>query len=169
MLSIISCSDKLTESKVKKLVDECLEKKPSYGTSIIETGKLKYIGERLETFNALQEKGLLNIEKREIGNVYYKQTEYLISLTDKAKPFIIESKDYYSGNTQHIVRLYTFKLSEIGAIQEIPAMNAADVGVTYKKEDKTPFYDILEKDKTDFKTKKIMIKKTENKGWVYCD
>ena len=41
--------------------------------------------------------------------------------------------------------------------------------VTYKKEDKTPFYDVLEKDKTDFNTKKIALRKTENNGWIYCE
>ena len=67
------------------------------------------------------------------------------------------------------VKLYTNKLDKVGSIQEIPSMNIAEVSVTYKKEDKTPFYDVLEKDKTDFNTKKIALRKTENNGWIYCE
>ena len=48
-------------------------------------------------------------------------------------------------------------------------MNIAEVTVTFLKDNKTPFYDALEQDKTDFETKKISLKKTENKGWVYCE
>lgn len=59
--------------------------------------------------------------------------------------------------------------TKLVSIQEIPSMNIAEVSVTYKKEDKTPFYDVLEKDKTDFNTKKIALKKTENNGWIYCE
>ncbi len=36
-------------------------------------------------------------------------------------------------------------------------------------EEKTPFYDVFETDKTEFKTEKILLRKTENQGWIYRD
>ena len=42
LLSLLafSCSDKLTESKTEKLINECLEIDPLYGKGIIKTGKI---------------------------------------------------------------------------------------------------------------------------------
>ncbi len=93
----------------------------------------------------------------------------MITLTDKSKPFVTESKTNSNNTTVNSIRLYTKKIDKVGSIQEIPSMNMAEVKIIYKKDDKTPFYDELEGDKTDFITKNIMVKKTENKGWVYCD
>ena len=44
-LFFISCSDKLTESKVEDLVNECLTKNPIYGQSILRSGKTSYLSE----------------------------------------------------------------------------------------------------------------------------
>ena len=41
----ISCSDKLSESKVEKIVNECSEKNPIYGKGIIRSGKVSYMSE----------------------------------------------------------------------------------------------------------------------------
>ena len=165
-LITLSCSDKLSESKVEKLVNECLAKKPSYGINTLNTGKVTLLTkEEVSFFKRLQSKGLLTIEatKDQYGFGYH-----LVRLTDKAKPFVLDSAAR-SNSTVYTFKLYTKKLDKIGSIQEIPAMNIAEVNITYKKDDKTPFYDELERDKTDFITKNIMVKKTENKGWVYCD
>lgn len=168
-LLALSCSDKLSESKVENLVKECLSKRPSYGTNILETGKVNYLSkEAITTYEKLQSKGLLTIEEKP-AEARFSFKYHLVTLTDKAKPFVLESDSKSSNTTVNTIRLYTKKIDKVGSIQEIPSMNMAEVSITYTKDDKTPFYDFIEKDKTDFITKKIMVKKTENKGWVYCD
>ncbi|AFR36795.1 hypothetical protein [Riemerella anatipestifer] len=169
-LLTISCSDKLSESKVKSLVNECLEKDPIYGKGVIRSGKVSYMSEEdINQYQELQKKGLLTIESKEEKSGWFTNKFQLVALTDKSKSYVIESKDISENTKINYVKLYTNKLDKVGSIQEIPSMNIAEVSVTYKKEDKTPFYDVLEKDKTDFNMKKIALKKTENSGWIYCE
>ena len=125
--------------------------------------------EEIKQYQELQKKGLLTIESKEEKNGWFTNKFQLIALTDKSKTYVIESKDISENVKTNYVKLYTNKLDKVGSIQEIPSMNIAEVSVTYKKEDKTPFYDVLEKDKTDFNTKKIALRKTENNGWIYCE
>ena len=169
-LLTISCSNKLSESKVEKLVNECLEKNPTYGQGIIRTGKISYMSdEDVKIYQELAKKGLLTIENKEVKDGWYTSKFQMVTLTDKSKSYVIETKDNYGDSKSNYVKLYTNKLDKVGSIQEIPSMNVAEVTVTFKKDAKTPFYDLLEKDKTDFNTRKIGIKKTENNGWVYCE
>ena len=172
LLSLLafSCSDKLTESKTEKLINECLEIDPLYGKGIIKTGKISFSSDEDKLkMEDLVKKGLIITEDKEDKGSLFNSKYTLVSLTDKAKPYILESKESYGGNTIHKVMLYSKKIDKIGSIQEIPSMNIAEVTVTFLKDNKTPFYDALEQDKTDFETKKISLKKTENKGWVYCE
>lgn len=46
-LFLTSCSDKLSESKVEKLINECAEKEPKYGKAHLNTGKLSYLSEKI--------------------------------------------------------------------------------------------------------------------------
>lgn len=172
LLSVLfaSCSNKLSESKVDKLVKECMKKNPVNESTSITTGKVSFLSEDdINKYKALEKRGFLKIEKKEEKNVWFTHNYYLVSLTDKSKPYILETKENYEDNTINIVKLCTFKLDKVGAIQEIPSMNTAEVSIIMKKEEKTPFYDVLEADKTEFKTKKILLRKTENQGWIYCD
>lgn len=157
-----SCSDKLTESKVKELVKECQAKSPKIETKKIDIGENSSISKDLPK---LAEKGLLKIEEFEnkspLGIVFGKK--YVVSLTEKAKPFVVNQTSYSAE-----VKLYTYEIDQVGSIHEIPAYNAAEVEITYKKVDKTPFYDVLETNKTDVEKTKITLGKTENKGWQYC-
>lgn len=162
--TLFSCSDKLTEAKVEKLVKECLEKEPKYKTASIDIGN---VGLSLSSnLSELAEKGLVTVEvlenKSPLGIVF--GHKHIVSLTEKAKPFVIRNDEDSAE-----IRLFTYEVDQVGSIQEIPMLNGAEVQITYKKADKTPFYDVLEYDKTDFVKTKIAIKKTENKGWVYCD
>lgn len=168
-LFFISCSDKLTESKVEDLVNECLTKNPIYGQSILRSGKTSYLSEDdVIKYKELEKNGFLKIEEKVVKSGWYTDKYQLITLSNKSKPFIIETKEYGEAKA-NTVKLFTYKLDKVGSIQEIPSMNVAEVSVTYKKDAKTPFYDLFETDKTDFITKKIVIKKTENKGWIYCE
>jgi hypothetical protein len=165
----ISCSDKLSESKVEDLVNECLTKKPIYGQRILESGKVSYLSEEnIKKYQELEKKGFLKIEEKVVNSGWFTNKYHQVTLTDKTQPFIIET-DSYGETKSNIVKLFTYKLEKVGTIQEIPSLNIAEVSVTYKKDAITPFYDLFETDKTDFIIKKIAINKTENKGWIYCE
>lgn len=169
LLIFQSCSDKLTESKVEELINDCSEKSPNYGTYKLDTGKIEFLSENTyKNYLKLQEKGFLKVEKKEEKYGWMIRNYYQIELTEKCKPYVIETNKYSETNSNKI-KLFTYKLDKVGSIQEIPSMNIAEVSVTYKKDAKTPFYDFFETDKTDFITKKIGIKKTENQGWIYCE
>ena len=45
LLIFQSCSDKLTESKVEDLINECSMKNPIYGQSILKSGKVSYLSD----------------------------------------------------------------------------------------------------------------------------
>lgn len=168
-LLFISCNNKLSESKVETLVNDCLSKNPKYETYTLETGKIEYLNDNIyKSYLELQDKGFLKIEIKEEKYGWTKRQYYQIELTEKSKPYVIETEEYGEKNSNKL-KLFNHKLEKVGSIQEIPSLNMAEVSVTYKKEDKTPFYEFFEKDKTDFVSTKIGLNKTENKGWIYCD
>ncbi len=169
LLIFQSCSDKLTESKVEDLINECSMKNPIYGQSILKSGKVSYLSDDdIKKYQELEKKGFLKIEEKIEKSGWFTKKYNQVTLTEKSQQFIIETISY--GDTKsNKVKLFTYKLDKVGSIQEIPSMNIAEVSVTYKKDAKTPFYDLFETDKTDFITKKIGIKKTENQGWIYCE
>ncbi len=179
-LIFVSCSsDKLTEGKVEDLVNECLDKntREKYETTTIKTGdkvKLssengyyKLIVEDYSLYSLLNEKGFIkqeNIKKQGRYDIYCK-----VSLTDKMKKeFILDSRksDEYEW---HTIKLCRYEVDKVNSIQLIPQFNVAKVKVTLKKVDKTPLYDILQKDEPEFKEENIELTKTENKGWIYCE
>ena len=168
LLFSLSCSDKLSELKVEKLVNECLSKEPSYGTVALTAGKLNLLTkDEMSIYDKLQSKGLLTIVEKPAKQSYSSGYRF-VTLTNKAQPFVLNS--YSRGDaTIYTIKLYSKQVDLIGAIQEIPAMNVARVQVTYKKDNKTPFYDELENNKIEFVIKNITLKKTENKGWIYCN
>jgi hypothetical protein len=165
----LSCTNKLSESKVEEELNECLKNDPIYGKSIIVSGIVSNISfDKIKIYRELERLGFIKIEKKIFSSKWILSRYNLITITNKAKPFIIDTKDYGEYKSNYI-RLYSYKLDKIGSIQEIPSLNTAEVTVTYKKDLKTPLYDIFETDKTDFITKKINFNKTENQGWIYCE
>lgn len=168
-LFILSCSDKLSESKVEDLVNECLAKNPAYGQSILKSGKIPYLSEEdIKIYQNLEKKGFLKLESKVVKSGWFTNEYHQVTLTEKSQPFVIETNTYGEVKANNI-KLFTYKLDKVGAIKETPSMNIAEVRVTYKKDEKTPFYDLFETDKTDFITKRIMLSKTENQGWIYCE
>lgn len=170
-LFTFSCSDKLSVSKVENIVNECLEKSPKYGEADLYSGTTpRYSSENLRKYQDLQKNGYLKLENKEYQRRWYTEKYQEITLSDKSKPYIITTEETAGSNTKtNIVKLYTLKLDKVGAIREIPARNIAEVEVTYIKENKTPLYDFMETDKTNYISRIIRLKKTENNGWIYCE
>ena len=164
-LILTSCSEKLTESKVKDLINECTSK-PLENTASISLGKTTFASEkRFNIYRKLEENGLISVKKTKEKF----STKYDISLTEKAKPYIFESKKKGKYGYSAKVLLCKYEIEKIGNIRNIPSTNSAEVKVTLKKIDITPFDEVLGKNQSESVDKTILIKKTENNGWVYCE
>lgn len=174
-----ACSDKLTSSKAEDLVEESLKEKPMYGEFIIYTGDaLKpsnfFSEEKAKLYDKLNEDGYLKIsvvEKPVLdwrGNPREGEFEkfFSISLTDKSKDYLLETKKSYSdGAYENTMRTYTAEVEKVSDIHIIPEMNMAEAKATFVKKDKTPFF-IFEEDQTEFLVKNVGFQKTEDKGWT---
>ena len=164
-VTLTSCSDKLTESKVRTLINECTSK-PLEIIAPISLGKLTFSSEkRFNIYRKLEENGLISVTKKK--EKFF--TKYDVSLTEKAKPYITEAKKKGKYGYTAKVLLCRYEIEKNGNIQNIPSTNSAEVKVTFKKIEKTPFDELLTKNQSDSLEKTILIKKTENNGWVYCE
>ncbi|PQJ73131.1 hypothetical protein [Polaribacter butkevichii] len=164
-LIVTSCSDKLTESKVRDLINQCTSK-PLETISSINLGKTMFTSEKeFNIYKKLEEKGLISVKKTK--EKFF--TKYDISLTKEAKPYISEAKKKGKYGYTAKVLLCKYEVEKIGNIQNIPSKNTAEVKVTLKKIEKTPFDELLNRNQSEFVDKTILIKKTENNGWVYCE
>ena len=148
-----ACSDKLTSSKAEDLVEESLKEKPMYGEFIIYTGDaLKpsnfFSEEKAKLYDKLNEDGYLKIsvvEKPVLdwrGNPREGEFEkfFSISLTDKSKDYLLETKEYDNGIYENTMRTYTAEVDKVSDIHIIPEMNMAEAKATFVKKDKTPFF-----------------------------
>ncbi|WP_454058921.1 hypothetical protein [Elizabethkingia ursingii] len=156
-----SCSDNLSKSKAEKIAKECLEKTPEKKTTNILLGKEEYLrGDSLK-IKKLANEGYLKIVKNPRG-LYSSTDTYNISLTEKSKPFVESTEQYYS-----VLRMYDYKIGEIKEIQEVPAMGGANVKIELLKKNKTPFA-ILDDSNTEFKIINAPFAKTSD-GWRWCE
>lgn len=176
ILLLVSCSsDKLTNSQVKELIEECISKEKAFNIVDVEIvlGNETVLNKALkptdteEIYLKLSEEGLVNIKKLETNFLGYIPM-YNISLTDEGKKHItkIEKKSF----TSTWVKCFTLEIDDIKEIHEIPSENIAKVKVTFRKENKTPFMILLndELNNDDLIKQTITFKKT-NKGWRLCE
>ena len=173
-----SCSDVLTNSNAEDIISDCLESNPKYGELRFKTGEIRFYTERskevelLNKYKNIAEKGFITLDSIKASK-RYEYEEYDISFTDKSKDFVLESEEgssswFGSSKNVSLIKTYDYEIDEVKEVHEIPSLNAAEVTVIYKKNNKTPFYE-FEKDKADFVTKKIRFRKTTSDGWKYCE
>ena len=172
-----ACSGKLSSSKAEDLVEESLKEKPMYGDITIYTGEFKdgFLNEeKYKLYEKLQGDGYLKISVVEKpildwrGNPREGEFEkfFSISLTDKSKDYLLETKKSYSDRAyENTMRTYTAEVEKVSDIHIIPEMNMAEAKATFVKKDKTPFF-IFEEDQTEFLVKNVGFQKTEDKGWT---
>jgi hypothetical protein len=181
IISSVSCSDELTNSKAEDIISDCLDKNPKIGKELMYVGNKRFYTnknsdvKRLAFLQKLKKKGYLKIESVS-SNKRNNHVTYNISFTDKAKDFVLVSNvkninSFFGGSAkqrQASVKTFEYEVDEVKEVHEIPSMNTADVTVIYKKTKKTPFYE-LESDKSEFKTSKVIFRKTTDNGWKYCE
>lgn len=171
-LSLIftSCSDKLSNSKAKKIAKECLEAEglAKESANFFSGKKIRLDNDSL-IFQKLEKEGYLTLEKLPKENKWQNYELFNITLTEKSKPFIEKSEPTVWGKdaTQFTVKTNDLELEKVSEVTEIPAFNAAEVVLNFKKTKKTPFYE-FSRDKTDFLVKKVSFSKT-SEGWRWCE
>ena len=95
LLIFQSCSDKLTESKVEDLINECSMKNPIYGQSILKSGKVSYLSDDdIKKYQELEKKGFLKIEEKIEKSGWFTKKYNQVTLTEKSQQFIIETISY---------------------------------------------------------------------------
>jgi len=183
-LFLTSCgSDNLSNSKAAKIIAKCLKENPKPGQELFKTGEVKFYYEKkddskkLAFLKKLVAKGYLKMDSVKASK-RHKYTIYNVSFTDKSKDYVLESEgggfgfDSFFSSSKNKSKTATVKtfdrsVDKVKEVHERPSFNAAEVTVIYKKQNKTPFFE-LSRDKTDFITKKVTFRKTSN-GWQYCD
>jgi len=165
-------SSKLSNSKAKSIISDCLETKPEQRTAYFRIGKATFSKQDhnqilLQKYLKLAEDGYLEMKLiKEITKGWNKGTkEYSIKLNEKALKYM-ENVPENEGNTS--AKTYKYKVDKVLEVQEIPAMNIATVKVNFKATDITPFAILSSKDPSEFWIKDLTISKTSN-GWKYCD
>ena len=176
LLLLISCSDKLSESKATKLFVECdLNGNSSgYNTLIIpnkitESGgfsdyknfrKFQILAKDLVRYDYIRIDTLR--EKNSFGTIIYN-----ISVNDKLKPFLLKDKVKPNSKIVKIVKLIP---ENIINIQEYPAFNTAEVTLEVKGEWLLQEMKEIPIFKNNTATKNITISYTKtNKGWNLCE
>ncbi len=172
-LLLTSCSDNLTNSKAEGIIRECLEKNPKYGTINFKTGEIRFNTERkpdlelIEKYKNLAIQGYILFDLKKTSKKYI---TYKVSFTDKAKDFVLETGKQsgfgLAPKNITITKVYDYELLEAKEIREMSI--TAEVDVTYKKINKTPFYN-FEKQFSDFINMEIRLYKRTNDGWKYCE
>jgi len=182
-LLFASCSDNLTNSKAEDIIRECLEKNPQFGKVDFKTGEImfntevKYRQKLLEQYKNLASKGYISLDLKKSSKKYI---TYNVSLTDKAKDFVLETGKLSGIGLGDItvIKIYDYELHEVKNVREETLKSItgdltstrAKVTLTYKKINKTPFYD-SKKQLSDFINEKTIFHKTESDGWKwrYCE
>ena len=115
----VSCSDKISSLDADKIVEKSLEENPIYGSidfmTGIETEEISFSEEEKNVYEKLQNDGYINIQKvmRKSEKTYWdvpKQDSimyYVFSLTDKAKNYVLETKETKSYNGSFMINKIT--------------------------------------------------------------
>lgn len=167
-LILSSCSNHLDESRVKKIIEESITDQEMISTKGLVIGEMySSTINSDDKYKKLEAEGMIVIEQDD------KNGKVNISLTDKAKEYIEnikEEKNTYSmlSNKTYkvaICRIFTYEIESVSDIHENPSDNTATAKVTLKKVNKTPFYEALEKDKTEYTKITMSFFKTTENEW----
>lgn len=177
-ISSTFASEKLTTSKAKSILSECIKGKSS-GKAYIETGERSFNTEfekdikKLALLKSLKDQGFIKLGSINSGKGG-KIEKYNIELTEKANPYVIkkgekEVSSFLVGTgkeTKALVKTYEkLIVVEIKEVQENPSTNSAIVTASLKKTNPTPFFSV--KNESELTEIELKFHYTSN-GWKYC-
>lgn len=173
IITAMSCgSDNLSNSKAKKILNNCLESKPEQRFSYLKTGEVlispssEVSMEKFKNLEKLADDGYITMNLTTKKNAIWKEAKfYNVELTKKATEYIKKSSKT-GGNIT--LNSHRYVVDEILEIHETPSYNIAKVKVQFKATDMTPFAILSSNSKKEFWTKTLKFTKT-NDGWKHCD
>ncbi len=173
IITATSCgSDNLSNSKAKKILNNCLKAKPKRHFSYLKTGEVlispssQVSMEKLKNLEKLSDDGYITLNLTTKKNAIWKEAKfYHVELTKKATKYI-EGSSKTGGNLT--LKSHRYVLDEVLEIHETPSYNMAQVKVRFKVTDITPFAILSESSKRKPWTKTLKFTKTNN-GWKYCN
>lgn len=179
IITAMSCgSDNLSNSKAKKILNECMKDSPIQRKVVIQTGEvtfnIKNKSNKIAKYEKLRDEGFLEMteikQKSSGGNDPLSQwrkniRRFNITVTSKVEEYALKAPE----KAKYVeVKIYRYVVDKVLEVQEIPAKNTARVKVQYKAVDVTPFAILSSKDPSEYWVKNKTMKKTSN-GWKYCD
>lgn len=166
------CGNKTTinENEASDVISNYLENNPEYKTVSFNFGELKFRGhkdqEELGKYKELKDKGYIEMNLQEQKKVFLSSDTsyvYLISLTEKAAPFVLsQAKDKAK------IKAIYYILDEAKPVNFVKTNNKTAKATVSLKKIVTDFYPFIEsKDSSsDFITKTYKLKLKKEAGWV---
>ncbi|MCD4792952.1 MAG: hypothetical protein K8R54_06955 [Bacteroidales bacterium] len=172
VVTFVSCSDNLSNSKAEKILKKCFEKEQNYVSVKVFTGDVIFYKEDMEQlskYKKLADDGYLIVDSIGIKKtIFGKHPHYNIQFTSKSKDFILEQNLKHLNLTYTKVLLFDYEIDEVTDVHENPSTNTAVVNVNLKQVNITPFKILMNDKHPEIKVLKLTFRKTNNR-WKYCD
>jgi hypothetical protein len=158
----------INEDDASEVIEEHLELKPEYETTIFRFGEIKLRGNKdrqvLNKYKELESKGLIEMVLDEQKKVFLsKDTSfvYQIRLTEKAAPLVLDQ-----GKDKATVKALNYVLDEDKPVNFVKSNNKTAKATVSLKKVETEFYPFLNRDSnSDFITKTYKLRLKKDKGW----
>ncbi|MFA6945108.1 MAG: hypothetical protein WC220_04320 [Pedobacter sp.] len=160
----------INDDEASAVISDYLEEKPEYKTASFEFGEMKFRGnkdhEELDKYKTLEDLGYITMSLQEQKKVFLSKDStfvYLISLTEKAAPLVLDQ-----GKDKATVKTIIYVLDNDKPVNFVKTNDkSAKATVTLMKEE-TDFYpfDNNKGSNSEFITKTYKLKLKKEEGWV---
>ena len=160
----------INDDEASAVISDYLEEKPEYKAAGFEFGEMKFRGNKdikeLNKYKTLEDLGYITMSLQEQKKVFLSKDSsfvYLISLTEKAAPLVLDQ-----GKNKATVKTIIYVLDNDKPINFVKTNDkSAKVTVTLMKEE-TDFYpfDNNKGSNSEFITKTYKLKLKKEEGWV---
>lgn len=171
-LFISGCGTETTinDDEAASVISNYLDENPEYKTASFNFGEMKFRQnkdqEELNKYKELEESGYITMDVQEQKKVFLSKDSsfiYLIKLTEKSAPFVLEQ-----GNDKAKVKTIIYEMDNDKPVNFVKTNNnSAKVTVTLVKAE-TDFYpfDNNKGSNSEFITKTYKLKHKKDEGWV---
>ncbi|MEJ7779961.1 MAG: hypothetical protein WKF68_10245 [Daejeonella sp.] len=167
---ISGCKNETTinDDEASAVIKQHLESDPEYKTVTFNFGEMKFRSGKdqpeLNKYKALEEQGFIKMELNEQKKIFLSKDTafvYLITLTEKAAPLVIDQ-----GREKATVKAVNYILDDSKPVNFVKAGNKSAKATVSLKKVGTEFYPFLNKDShSEFITKTYKLKLKKDNGW----
>jgi len=160
----------INDDEAASVISNYLDENPEYKTANFNFGEIKFRQikdqEELNKYKGLEESGYITMDVQEQKKVFFSKDSsfvYLIKLTEKSSPFVLEQ-----GKDKAKVKTIIYEMDNDKPVNFVKTNdNSAKVTVTLVKSE-TDFYpfDNNKGSNSEFITKTYKLKHKKDQGWV---